>query len=188
MKKMKILIIVDPQFDFIEGGKLAVNGGKAALDRLVSYLKEHYKDYDMIFITSDWHLPSHCSFEINGGAWPMHCVQFSHGAATYEPILDVLNGVNAGYTVLTKGIDEDHEEYSVFKNTKSTNKLNALADDVAEVHYCGLALDYCVKDSILDGKKVFLGAKTCLLKDFTAAIGNPEETYKLLEENNVEII
>lgn len=34
----KTLIIVDPQYDFIEGGKLPVTGGKAALDRIVEYL------------------------------------------------------------------------------------------------------------------------------------------------------
>lgn len=188
MKKLKVLIIVDPQYDFIEGGKLAVNGGKAALDRLKEYLKEHYKDYDVIIITCDWHLPSHCSFKSNGGIWPMHCVQFSHGAAIYDPILDVLNEVNADYTVLTKGCDEDHEEYSIFKNEKSRKVLESFAEHTAEVHYCSLALDFCVKDSILDGKKVFLGAKACLLKDCTAAIGKPEDTYKVLEENNVEII
>ena len=37
----KILLIVDPQNDFIEGGSLPVNGAKDAMDNLVSYLKKN---------------------------------------------------------------------------------------------------------------------------------------------------
>ena len=188
MDKKTLLLIIDPQYDFIEGGKLAVNGGKAALDRLVEYLKGHHKEYGAIIITTDWHPITHCSFKDNGGIWPTHCVQFSTGAAIYQPILDVLDETKTDYTVLTKGCNEDHEEYSIFKNDKSRKVLEALADNTAEVHYCALALDYCVKDSLLDGKKVLTNAKACLLKDCTAAIGNPEDTYKILEENNVELI
>ncbi len=41
----KILLIVDPQNDFIEGGTLPVNGAKDAMDNLVSYLKKNCKTY-----------------------------------------------------------------------------------------------------------------------------------------------
>ena len=73
----KILICVDCQYDFIEGGSLGVDGAREAMNRLVEFIKAHYKEYDLIIFTADWHLPSHCSFEANGGIWPRHCVEYS---------------------------------------------------------------------------------------------------------------
>jgi nicotinamidase-related amidase len=35
-----ILVIVDPQNDFIEGGSLAVPGGKEALDNLTKFIEK----------------------------------------------------------------------------------------------------------------------------------------------------
>lgn len=186
----KILIVVDAQYDFIEGGSLAVEGAREALNKLVEFIKEHYKEYDGIFFTADWHLPSHCSFKDNGGIWPPHCVQHSHGAAIYQPLLDVLDELKIDYDVLTKGCDEDHEEYSIFKNVLSETYLKAMNkhNEISVVDVCGLALDYCVKDSIMDGKKVFVGSTFRLIKDCTASIGKPEDTYTFLEENGVEFI
>lgn len=185
----KILFIVDGQFDFIEGGKLPVKGGTEALNRLAEYIKAHAKDYVNIVLTADWHPLVHCSFEENGGQWPTHCVEFSHGAAIYQPIIEALKETHADYIVLTKGCDEDHEEYSIFKNEISKTYLETLAEnnDIDTIDYCGLALDYCVKDSIMDGKKVFTKSKSRILKDFTAAIGNPEDTFKYLTNNEVEV-
>lgn len=186
----KILIIVDAQYGFIEGGSLGVDGAREAMNHLVEFIEKHYKEYDGIFLTADWHPITHCSFKDNGGIWPTHCVQFSHGAAIYQPILDVLDHLKIDYDVLTKGCDEDHEEYSIFKNVTSEAYLKGMNkyNEISEVHVCGLALDFCVKDSILDGKKTFVNSQFKLIKDCTAAIGNPEDTYKVLEENNVIII
>ena len=186
----KILIIVDAQYGFIEGGSLGVDGAREAMNRLVEFIEKHYKEYDGIFLTADWHPITHCSFKDNGGIWPTHCVQFSQGAAIYQPILDVLDHLKIDYDVLTKGCDEDHEEYSIFKNVTSEAYLKAMNkhNEISEVHVCGLALDFCVKDSILDGKKTFVNSQFKLIKDCTAAIGNPEDTYKVLEDNNVIII
>jgi len=187
--KKRVLIIVDPQYDFIEGGSLAVGGGREALNRLVEYIKTHYGEYDYIIITADWHPITHCSFKENGGIWPVHCVQHSHGAAIYQPILDVLNELKVDYTVLTKGCNEDHEEYSIFKNQTSKIYLEGIDyQGIDCVDYVGLALNYCVKDSILDGKKTFTKSRARLLRDCTVAIGSPDEAIKELEDNNVEIV
>ena len=188
MKKKKILFIIDAQYDFIEGGSLAVEGGRNAMNNLVEYIRTHYKEYDYIILTADWHPVTHCSFKDNGGIWPIHCLQHSHGAAIYQPILDVLNDLKVDYHILTKGCDEDHEEYSVFKNMTSKSYLETLADEIAFVDYGGLALNYCVKDSALDGKKVFVGANTRILNDCTVAIGDASDAIKHLQENNIELV
>ena len=186
--KNKILFIIDAQYDFIEGGNLAVEGARKAMDNLVEYIGTHYKEYDHIILTVDWHPITHCSFKDNGGEWPIHCLQHSHGAAIYQPILDILNDLKVDYQILTKGCNEDREEYSVFKNMVSKSYLEAFAKETEFVDYAGLALNFCVKDSCIDGKKVFVGAKTRVLKDCTAAIGDASGTIKQLEENNIEIV
>ena len=160
------------------------------MNRLAEYIKNNYQKYSLIAFTADWHPQSHCSFTKNKGQWPTHCVQFSNGAAIYQPLLDVLDENNIDYIVLTKGTNEDREEYSIFKNPVSKMTLTKYneANKFEFVDVAGLALDYCVKDSILDGKKVFTNSKFRLLKDCTAAIGKPEETYDVIINNEVEII
>ena len=186
----KVLMIIDAQYGFIEGGNLGVEGARDKMNGLVDFIKEHHNEYDNIYLSADWHLPTHCSFKDNGGIWPPHCVQFSHDAAIYQPILDALNAANVDYHVLTKGCDEDHEEYSVFKNEISNAYLQAIANvkDIDTVDFVGIAYDYCVKDSALDSKKVFTKATIRVLKDWCPAIGKPEDTTKILEDNNIIVL
>lgn len=68
MKRM--LLIVDPQNDFITGS-LAVPGAKTKMMRLADF---NLQQYDLICVTLDSHPEDHCSFEINGGIWPKHCI------------------------------------------------------------------------------------------------------------------
>jgi len=179
------LIIVDAQYDFIEGGSLGVEGTRNAMDKLSVYLRENHGKYNEIFLTADWHLPTHCSFKENGGIWPKHCIQFSHGAAIYQPLLDALDSVKVDYTVLTKGCDEDHEEYSIFKNAVSKAYLKSMdsksKSDVIDI--CGIAGDYCVKDTIKDGLIVFPNTEFNVLKNFVASIDGGKTLDDLIMQN-----
>ena len=78
----KMLIIVDPQVDFINGS-LPVNGAAEAMDSLAEYVKQHGDEYMIKIVTSDWHPYRHCSFDREGGQWPPHCIQHSVGAAIW---------------------------------------------------------------------------------------------------------
>ena len=69
----KILLIVDPQVDFISGS-LAVEGAKEKMDALASALQNGEIDCDYVMVTKDFHPSNHCSFKENGGQWPPHCV------------------------------------------------------------------------------------------------------------------
>ena len=169
----KILIIVDAQYGFIEGGSLGVDGAREAMNRLVEFIEKHYKEYDGIFLTADWHPITHCSFKDNGGMWPVHCVQHSKGAAIYEPILEALNKIKADYLVLRKGVNEDHEEYSIFKNGKSCDKLITICEEqlkVTDIDVAGIAYDYCVADSVKDGLRGLPHVNFHVIKDLCPAI------------------
>ena len=99
--------------------------------------------FDLIVATRDWHPPDHASFRDQGGPWPPHCVQGSHGAelnpALARERVDVI--VDAGY-------ERELEGYSGFEQTD----LAAILRDrgVEEVTVVGLATDYCVKETAAD--------------------------------------
>lgn len=64
MKKM--LLIVDPQVDFITG-TLPVPGAAVAMDALAEYVRAHGEEYSVKVVTSDWHPYHHNSFADEGG-------------------------------------------------------------------------------------------------------------------------
>ena len=170
----KALFVIDVQKDFLDGGKLGVNGSIKMLNDLPEFIEKHGKDYDLVVATVDWHPVTHCSFKQNGGIWPPHCLQHSEGAAIYEPVLDAINNHTKFSIILTKGTDENREEYSIFKNTLSNDKLNALfmVNEIEEVDVVGIAYDYCVADSVKDGLRAFPNVKFNVIKKFCPAIAD----------------
>ena len=142
---MKILLIVDAQYDFINGS-LPVGGAVERMDALADYVRLHDGDYDLKVATADWHPRSHCSFEENGGIWPVHCVQFTHGASLYQPLFDALYATAGDVTVLTKGTLADREEYSIMGNEKSSKVLKRMfgKKSVSQIDVCGIECDVCV--------------------------------------------
>jgi nicotinamidase/pyrazinamidase len=184
MKKLMYLGI-DNQNGFREGGNLAVNGGIKCCEAQAEHLKKHKNDYAGDGETVDWHLPSHCSFKENGGIWPNHCEQFTHDAAINQTLYDVLKTC-PNFTVFTKGCDEDHEEYSVLKNTESNKKLHSLiqAHEIEQVDFAGIAGDYCVKDSMADFHREFPEVTIRALKPFIASIDGGKAFDEFLAKND----
>lgn len=183
-----ILLIIDPQNDFIDGS-LAVKGAKEAIHKLSEFINETKGSYDLIIMTMDWHPATHCSFDANGGVWPPHCVENTDGARISLELMKAIANNGLRCMTLPKGTNEDREEYSIFKNPESSTKLMEILsdEDVKQVDICGIALDYCVKETIDGAIKNGLGQKLKLLKEFSPAIGDPEDVYKYLEDENIPI-
>ena len=181
--KKKILIIIDAQYDFING-TLSVNGAQVKMEALADFILSHYGDYDLIVLSADFHPITHCSFEKNGGTWPIHCVQHSHGASIFQPIMDAIEKTGIDFCVLTKGVDEDHEEYSVLKNSESNKKLSAIIDShkIECADFAGIADVFCVKDSISDFHRTFPNVKVGVFPDFVGNM-NEKEFYDFLYKN-----
>lgn len=147
-----VLLIVDPQIDFISG-TLPVPGAAQAMDALAEYIRTLSKDdYSKIIVTSDFHSHKHCSFEPNGGPWPVHCLQHSAGAAIYEPLLEALCACELEFEVLYKGTLDDREEYSIMQNAFSGDYLSSLIEsgEIQSIDLCGLAGDVCVLNTAKD--------------------------------------
>lgn len=151
----KLLLIIDPQIDFISGA-LPVPGAESAMNSLAGYILTHGNRYDRIIVTADRHPMDHCSFVDKGGKWPRHCVADSVGAAIWPPIMDALYWHSEKVTVLHKGEDAGKEEYSIFKNAQASENIRHLLNerDIKEIDICGLAGDVCVADTIRDGVRL----------------------------------
>jgi nicotinamidase/pyrazinamidase len=137
----RALLIIDFQNDFTAGGALAVPDGDAIAGRVSELIDSG--DFDLVAATRDWHPPNHGSFKAQGGPWPPHCVQGTHGADLH-PSLDrtkIDAVVDAGYEPWLEG-------YSGFEETDLAKVLRE--HDVDEVTVVGLATDYCVLQTSLD--------------------------------------
>jgi nicotinamidase/pyrazinamidase len=171
---MNALIIVDLQNDFCPGGALPVPEG----DQIVPLANALQKDFDLVVATQDWHPTNHGSFAANHPGrrpgdvielaglpqilWPIHCVQGTTGAELH-PRLERSTIAR----VFPKGEDPLVDSYSGFFDNghrRATGLYEYLKGrEVASVHICGLATDYCVKFTALDA--VALGLETFLVQE-----------------------
>jgi len=168
------LLLADIQNDFLPGGALGISGGDAIIPTLLNYTHLFQTHSLPIFLTRDWHPPSHCSFKPQGGPWPVHCVAGSPGSlpptsfATPPPAV-----------IIYKAIDRDQEAYSAFQNTALDRHLRALS--VRRLFIGGLATDYCVLNSVKDARS--LDYDVCLLMDGIKGVNlQPDDGRRAKEE------
>ena len=167
----KLLLIVDPQYDFITGS-LPVGGAADAMTALAGYIRHNDGDYTVKLVTTDWHPYHHCSFVEQGGPWPRHCVQDSQGAAIWQPLLEALNETSGDTFVLRKGTQQNREEYSIFKNRVSAMQIakTLKAYDIDQIDICGLAGDICVLNTLKDGEAKYGRSCFHVLTDFAPSL------------------
>lgn len=167
----RLLLIVDPQVDFICGA-LPVPGAEAAMNRLAAYIRENDGKYAHKIITADRHPYDHCSFAACGGPWPRHCVGDTVGAAIWQAVFDALHQTEGEVTVLHKGQNPCVEEYSIFKNREGADAIGRLIEElrIGEIDICGLAGDVCVADTLKDGMAIYGRRMFHLLAEFSPKI------------------
>jgi nicotinamidase/pyrazinamidase len=161
MEKKAALVVVDVQNDFCPGGSLAVAEGDLAAITINRYVERFVSAGAPVFATRDWHPAQTSHFKIYGGIWPVHCVQNTHGAE-FHPALHL----GAAVTVVSKGTATDVDSYSGFDAVdENGTRLAALlrAGGIEQIYVGGLATDYCVKQTVLDGLK--LGFDVVVLRD-----------------------
>lgn len=170
----KALIVVDVQNDFCPGGSLAVTQGDKVVAPLNKLMKEFLDRGEPVYKTRDWHPEKTKHFAIYGGTWPIHCVQNTRGAEFHSDLLD-----DPRITVISKGFDERADGYSGFDGTQLAQLLRD--EEVKEIWVGGLATDYCVKQTVIDG--VHNGFKVKALADAMRAVNvNPADGKKAIDE------
>lgn len=151
------LLIVDLQNDFCPGGALAVPQG----NEIVKGINALMPRFKLIAASQDWHPQNHCSFKSRGGPWPPHCIQNTRGAALHPELKQEQIAVR-----ILKAQDPNKDAYSAFQETSLAEKLKARK--IVRLFVCGLATDYCVKQSALDA--VQNGFSTLVLTDLVRAV------------------
>ncbi len=170
--KDSALIVVDVQRDFMPGGSLPVPKGDEIIDQLNTIISEFQKRGLPIFFTRDWHPPNHISFRDRGGPWPPHCVQGTEGAE-FHPDLRVPEDA----VIINKATDPDKEAYSGFDGTNLADELRERG--VRRLFVGGVATDYCVRATVLDGLK--LGFEVIVLEDLIRGV-DPNTSREALKE------
>ena len=159
--KDSALIVTDVQNDFCPGGALAVPRGDQVVPVLNEYIRLFVSSGAPIYATRDWHPPNHCSFKTQGGPWPVHCVQNSKGAE-FHPKLALPKDVK----IVSKAADPKQDDYSAFEGTDLAASLKH--QGVRRLFIGGLATDYCVKSTVLDGIKA--GFQVTFLADASRGV------------------
>lgn len=197
---MRALLVVDVQNDFCPGGALPVPEG----DAVVPVINRLVAGFDHVLQTQDWHPRGHHSFasshvdsapfdtiEVDYGEqvlWPDHCVQGTEGAA-FHPDLHT----TATELIIRKGFRKEIDSYSAFfENDQATpTGLTGYLRErgIDTLYVVGLAADFCVKWSALDGRKQ--GFDVHVVRDATRGIdqdGSLERAWKEMDEAGVRFV
>lgn len=190
---MRALLIVDLQNDFCPGGALEVPNG----DEIIPTVNELVDGFEHVLQTQDWHPRGHQSFasshpehdpydviEVEYGEqvlWPDHCLQGTEGAA-FHPGLNT----TPAELVIRKGFRPAIDSYSAFYENDGetpTGLAGYLRNrGIDTLYLCGLATDFCVKWSALDGQKE--GFDVRVIEDATRGIDQDGSLAQAWEEMN----
>ena len=196
---MNALLIVDIQNDFCPGGALAVPDG----DTIIPTVNKLIEQFDVIIQTQDWHPAGHSSFassyddkepfdtiELDYGTqalWPDHCVQGTKGAE-FHPDLNTLKT----QVIIRKGFRKAIDSYSTFfeNDQKTSTGLTGYLKQrgITDLYTVGLATDFCVKWSILDG--IDEGFTMYIVEDAVKGIdlnGSIDEAWAEMKKKGVKL-
>ena len=172
------MLVVDVQPTFCEGGSLPVDGGDLIAQKISNILSGDH-GYEMVITTQDWHIDPEGHFDENPNyvdTWPHHGVAGTTEAELHPALSSVLDQVT---NRIKKG--EYVAAYSGFEGVdESGASLDEIltARSISRIETVGLAFDYCVKETALDGAR--LGYEVVVLKSLTAPVS--QETADLAEQ------
>lgn len=196
---MNTLLIIDVQNDFCPGGALEVLRG----DTVIPVINSIIPAFDAVIQTQDWHPEGHHSFasshdgkdpydtvEMDYGEqvlWPDHCIQGSSGAEFHPDLNTTKTEV-----IIRKGFRREIDSYSTFyeNDQKTPTGLTGYLKErgISELYVAGLATDFCVKWSVIDGLREKF--KVHIIEDAVKGIdidGSVEQAWKEMKDAGAEI-
>lgn len=137
-------------------------------DQVVPVINKLSSAFDHVIQTQDWHPKGHSSFasshdgkepfetiEMPYGEqvlWPDHCVQGSRGADFHPDLITTHSEL-----VIRKGFRKEIDSYSAFyeNDDETPTGLTGYLQNrnIDTLYAVGLATDFCVKWSVIDGLK-----------------------------------
>ena len=176
----RLLLIVDPQIDFITGS-LPVPEAKEAMDALAEYVSNYALKYNLICVTCDRHPLRHTSFTDFGGKWPIHCIESSVGAAIWPPLMEALLQCPIKVRILYKGEKLSKDEYSIFQSSEGASMMDNCIKEysITDIDICGLAGDVCVVNTLQDARHLYPNMHFHILHPYIASL----DGGKIISEN-----
>jgi nicotinamidase/pyrazinamidase len=175
----KALLIVDVQNDFCPGGSLPVPDGNEVVPILSELARRFSSSRWPVYASRDWHPSETKHFKPYGGLWPPHCVAGTYGSE-FHPDLQLPEST----IVMSKGEDPDKDAYSAFQARDDQGvslKESFLRRGVEIIFVGGLATDYCVKETVLDGLRE--GFQVFLISDAIRGVEiQPGDSSRAVEE------
>ncbi|GAA1487818.1 isochorismatase family protein [Brachybacterium sacelli] len=188
----RLLVIVDVQNDFCEGGALGVGGGAGVAARIAEHVRRTGDQYDRILASKDRHRgdtdngghfatpPTEPDFE---ETWPVHCVAGSAGAAFHPEMETLAADLGDRLEVVHKGYGVP--SYSALEGqvVATGESVQALIADREweQIDVVGLAYDFCVRATALGAADAGGAASVRVLRSLTAAV-HPDGIGRLEQE------
>jgi nicotinamidase/pyrazinamidase len=179
MAGKRALLIVDVQNDFCPGGALQVPDGDRVIEPINRVVDLFVVEGAPILASRDWHLPVTRHFRDYGGAWPVHCIRETIGAA-FHPRLRLPEGT----LILSKGVNPEMDGYSAFEGVTGDGRtLRSILEDtgIDHIFLAGLATDYCILFTAREALKT--GIAVTVLTDAVAGVDvTPGDSARALDE------
>ena len=195
-----VLIVVDVQNCFVEGGTLPVAKGS----EVVPVINRLSKAFNNIVVTQDWHTVGHASFasayagkkpfettKLSYGTqvlWPDHCVQGTQDAELHKDL-----ALPSAQLIIRKGYHPKVDSYSAFMEAdgKTATGLSGYLKQrgIKSVFVTGLATDFCVAWTAMDARSA--GFEVSVIEDACRAIdlnGSLEAAWKSMADKGVKRI
>ena len=174
-----VLIAVDVQNCFVEGGTLPVAKGS----EVVPVINRISTAFENIVVTQDWHTKGHASFasayegkkpfettKLTYGTqvlWPDHCVQGTKDAELHKDL-----SLPSAQLIIRKGYHPKVDSYSAFMeaDAKTATGLSGYLKQrgIKTVFVTGLATDFCVAWTAMDARAA--GFEVHVVEDACRAI------------------
>lgn len=150
--RVHAVVVVDMQHDFVDPtGALHVRGGPDIVEGVADLVRRAHAEGDLVVYTQDWHPARTPHFAVDGGLWPVHCVMDTPGA-------EMVDGIPVDGPVIRKGSgpEDGYSAFSVLHLPSGEVRETELGDlmdaaGITDLTVVGLAGDWCVKSTALDG-------------------------------------
>lgn len=178
----KVLVIIDPQNDFIIGS-MGDKWKQNVADKIAEHIKAQGNTYSRIYVTQDthWNIPSeHLT------RYGKHCIISTEGWKIYEPINLALKGIETIVMPVLKstfGAPIDSLESPTDPDTH---------EFCAEIDVCGFCTDICVISNVLRLLDKFMdqNVKINVIGDLCAGLtlSTHENALEIMENMGAKII